>query len=333
MLLTGRHHAGSRFPICLLAAALTVGCTDVLPGPSNPGPTPPSFYLNGLLDLVQSNSIKRLTMDWPAFRRQVERDAAGASTIPDLYPAIRTALTLLGDGHSSYEPAGGGMRIYVPNRTCASPDAVPPSLPQTIGYVKVTAFSGSGTDATAFAQSIQSAIAAADRDDLIGWIVDLRGNSGGNMWPMVAGLGPILGETLLGYFIDPIGNEQLWEYRGGASILGGTTQTRVAPPYRLRRPSPKVAVLVDNRVASSGEATLVSFRQRPDTRSFGEPTCGLSTVNSSFQLSDGARLILTVSVLADRTKTRYGDSIAPDETISDPQQVVTRAAAWLQQQD
>ena len=222
MWLTGRHRAGPRFPILLLTAAVTVGCTDVLPGPSNPGPTPPSFYLNGLLDLIQANSIKRLTIDWPTLRRQVERDAAGARTIPDLYPAIRTALTLLGDGHSSYQPADGSTRIYVPNRTCSSADVALPNLPNTIGYVRVTAFSG------------------------------------------------------------------------------------------------------------SGEATFIAFRQRLNTRSFGVPTCGLSTANSSFRLSDGATLILTVSVMADRTKTRYGDTIAPDELMTDPEQTVQRAVAWLE---
>jgi len=40
--------------------------------------------------------------------------------------------------------------------------------------------------------------ASADRDDLIGWIVDLRGNGGGNMWPMLAGVGPVLGEGVVG---------------------------------------------------------------------------------------------------------------------------------------
>jgi len=35
-----------------------------------------------------------------------------------------------------------------------------------------------------------------------------------------------------------------------------------------------VAVLSDNGIASSGEATLIAFRQRPNTRSFGDATCG-----------------------------------------------------------
>jgi C-terminal processing protease CtpA/Prc len=99
----------------------------------------------------------------------------------------------------------------------------------------------------------------------------------------------------------------------------------VPGPYRLRRERPRVAVLVDNGVASSGEATFIAFRQRADTRSFGVATCGLSTANSGFSMSDGALLNLTVSVMADRTKTRYGDQVAPDEIIADAAQVVARA--------
>jgi C-terminal processing protease CtpA/Prc len=33
-----------------------------------------------------------------------------------------------------------------------------------------------------------------DQGNLAGWIVDLRNNGGGNMWPMLTGIGSILGE-------------------------------------------------------------------------------------------------------------------------------------------
>ena len=107
-------------------------------------------------------------------------------------------------------------------------------------------------------------------------------------------------------------------------------QQRVDAPYRLRRDRPRVAVLTDNGIASSGEATVIAFRRRPDTRSFGTPTCGLSTANRAFTMSDGASLNLTVSVMADRTRTKYGDSIPPDEIVTDPAQAVQRAIVWLQ---
>jgi hypothetical protein len=287
-------------------------------------------YLDEVIGVMQKNSIRRLTIDWAAFRAGVFSAAGAAQSVAQTYPRISTALGLLGDGHSSYTAASGTV-LFVPNRTCRPSGALPAvSVPPTIGYVRVGAFSGTAAQATAFANGIQNTIRLADRDDLIGWIVDLRGNGGGNMWPMLAGLGPVLGEGLLGWFIDPAGAETPWQYRDGTSWSGATAGQRVDAPYTVKKPNPKVAALVDNGVASSGEATFIAFRKRPNTRSFGVATCWLSTANSGFVLSDGARLNLTVSVMADRDKTKYGDQVQPDETIEGQSPVVERAIAWLQ---
>lgn len=69
---------------------------------------------------------------------------------------------------------------------------------------------------------------------------------------MIAGLGPVLGDGVLGYFIDPTGFEVAWRYNDGVSSSGGTPIERVPTPYRLRREQPKVAVLTDNAVARLG---------------------------------------------------------------------------------
>ena len=47
-----------------------------------------------------------------------------------------------------------------------------------------------------------------------GWIVDLRGNTGGNMWPMLTGIGPILGDGTVGSFVAADGNIT-WFYQDG----------------------------------------------------------------------------------------------------------------------
>ena len=88
-------------------------------------------------------------------------------------------------------------------------------------------------------------------------------------------------------------------------------------------------MLTDIGVASSGEAIAISFRARPNTRSFGTATCGLSTGIDSFLLANGARLNVAMSVMADRTLTIYGGVVEPDELVADPAQVVPRAVAWL----
>jgi C-terminal processing protease CtpA/Prc len=102
--------------------------------------------------------------------------------------------------------------------------------------------------------------------------------------------------------------------------------------------SANVAVLIGPGTASSGEAVTISFIGRPHTRTFGSPTAGLSTANATKTLPDGAMILLTVSVEADRTGKRYGHAIEPDEVIppapnataDDPQ--LERAIAWLESQ-
>jgi carboxyl-terminal processing protease len=58
---------------------------------------------------------------------------------------------------------------------------------------------------------------------------------------------------------------------------------------------------------------VFSFRGRPNTRSFGHYTVGLSTGNIGYPLSDGAAIFLTGVVMADRTAQAYGEHIYPDE--------------------
>jgi carboxyl-terminal processing protease len=316
-----------------LAAILgACGGDNATPPPTQPGghiSDRARAYLDQLIGVMQVNSVNRLTIDWTTFRTTVFGEAPAAQSVADTYPAIRTAIRLLGDGHSGfYDPSG--TAVAPSTRTCAASTAGSPAVPATIGYVKVPAFAGTGTAATAFANAIQQAIMSADRDDLTGWIVDVRGNGGGNMWPMIAGAGPVLGEGVVGYFIDPAGVESVWGFGDGAARLGGVVQVRVDAPYRLKHERPRVAVLVDGAIASAGEGTIVAFRGRPDTRAFGTPTCGQSTGLRAFPMTDGATLALAVSVMADRTRTKYGQSIVPDDIATDPDDAVARAIAWLQ---
>jgi carboxyl-terminal processing protease len=320
-------------------ALVAGGCGGSATAPSaSPGtnnlPAVASNYLNEVMGLMQANSINRARINWTDFRSQVIQRAQGAQTIADTYPAISVALGLLDDHHSFFvTPANMG----VPNptgRRCSAPAAAVPSVPSDVGYVKVTTFSGSDTAAnTAFADSIQDQIRQSDAATLVGWIVDVRGNLGGNMWPMVAGVGPVLGEGVVGHFIPPQSAAIPWTYQNGAAAAGGAVAARTSRVYDLIRRNPKVAVLTDGQVASSGEAVVVAFRRRASTRSFGGSTCGLSTSNSTFRLSDGAMLYLTTAVMADRAQTPYGDVIAPDEAIAGDAPVVERAIAWLRSPD
>ena len=288
-------------------------------------------HLTQLLDTMQAHSINRKTIDWAVFRQTVEGEAPNAQTIEDLYPRIRTALLLLNDHHSFYR-GPDSTYIYSPSvGSCTDPAPPAVQVPDGIGYVKVGSFTGRGSAETAFAQSVQDAVRAADRNDLAGWIVDVRNNGGGNMWPMVAGLGPILGDGTAGAFVDPDGGITWWGYHDNASIYDGSRLVTVSSPYRLLRANPRVAVLTNCGVKSSGEAVVIGFRARGNARSFGTATYGLSTANEEFTLPGGGTLLLCVSTMADRTGRTYGHAVMPDEVFADPVETVERAIAWLRQ--
>jgi len=289
-------------------------------------------YLTQLLDIMQANSVNRKTIDWTSFRQIVVGVDSNEQTIQDLYPKIRAALLLLNDHHSFYQ---GPDSFFISNPSppggCMEPTPPAVQAPDDIGYVKVGSFSGRGAAETAFAQGIQDVVRAADRANLAGWIVDLRNNGGGNMWPMVAGVGPILGDGRAGGFIDPDGVSTWWSYQDNASIYNGEPLVTVPTPYRLVKPNPRVAVLTNCGVASSGEAVAIGFRERRDTRSFGTPTLGLSTSNDEFPLTGGGTLVLCTSTMTDRTGATYGQAVVPDEVIADPADTVHRAIDWLRQ--
>lgn len=285
-------------------------------------------YLEEILEIMQTYSIHQYTIDWEIFRNKVFNEAEGAQTIEDTYPAIRLALSLLGDQHSIFVTAEG--RRISDTKNCPSSLAVAVPEDEQIGYIKVSGFGGSQEEGIQFAQAIQDSIKAQDHEDLKGWVVDLRGNGGGNMWPMLAGIGPLLGEGLVGHFIDPDGNVLTWYYKNGKSLNDDTELGSVSTPYMLRQVNPKVAVLTDESIASSGEAIVITFKGRPNTRSFGYPTCGLSTANAGFSMSDGARIFLTTATMADRNKAPYGSAVTPDELLA-AETAVERAIAWLKE--
>ena len=182
------------------------------------------------------------------------------------------------------------------------------------GYVHLAGFSGTSEDSVAYATAIQSALALADQKPLLGWIVDLRVNTGGNMFPMIAGLGPLLGDRKLGSFVFA-SNREDWKYENGAAYTVTTKLAEVKGPVKLRQFDLPIAVLTSGYTASSGEATLISFLGDPRVKTFGASTYGVPTGNESYPMSDGAMLVLCTCLEADRTGKTYDSAIPPDVAV------------------
>jgi hypothetical protein len=294
-------------------------------------------YLNDALDIIQQHSFKGQTIDWAGFRVAVLTETGSVDTVADAYRGIRMALSRLGDGHSFFLEPGEHSNRMAGSLPRAS-EIVGQCLVGPIGYVRVPSFAASEQVETArFAKAIEATISGIDRSDMVGWIVDLRDNHGGDMWPMLAGLGPLLGDGELGAFVRPDGTRHTWFYSNGSAGCDDEPIASIGGnPYRLRVVDPPVALLIGAGTASSGEAVTIAFRGRPRTRSFGSPTFGQTTANMTIELTDGAILLLAVSVESDRTGQQFSSSISPDVLVEggtgaiSPDDIVVRAAsAWL----
>ena len=122
------------------------------------------------------------------------------------------------------------------------------------------------------ADSLQSVIARLDSRGISRWIIDLRKNSGGNCWPMLTGIGPLLGDGIYGYFVSS-GERIPITYHDGSAFQGRHILCRVSNKgYRTRKDRKSIVVLTGRRTVSAGEIVALAFKGRAQTCFIGEPT-------------------------------------------------------------
>lgn len=136
---------------------------------------------------MERHALVRDEVDWPKLRQDALGRAKGASGPADTYEAIEQALRDL-DGHSTFltpeeaEQAEDG----------APDDQVLPEarrLPEGLGRLTLPPIR-SDTAAGPYLRAARAAVREVDRAGACGWVVDLRTNTGGDMWTPLASAGP-----------------------------------------------------------------------------------------------------------------------------------------------
>ncbi len=293
-------------------------------------------YLTYTLGIMEKNALLKKEVNWLEVRRKTFEKASNAQETIDTWDAIRFALSLIGDQHSflqlteeltnnenvrrnltKQEVSKAKRDFLSPYISRRKPEGFVHKLKDcVVGQIVVPLYSPQKGDD--FATTLNKFIAETDKRKVCGWIVDLRGNTGGNVFPMLAGIGALLDEGNVSYALDADGGKTFFFYKNGQSGLiepGGkeTVVTKIeGAAYKTRRKLP-VAVLIDKGTASSGEGVAIAFRGRRNTRFFGVHTYGVSTSNEGFPLSDGANIVLTTGVDVDKNGIKYFSGIEPDE--------------------
>lgn len=329
----------------------------------------PAPLLSEALYVARHHAYRRNKVDWPVLEAQVRVKAAGARDALDLLPAYVVLLNGLGDNHSRVQASAARTEAFEARHGLSFEAASGirrsgPIVTSTFGerrqqesrtvtlvggrvaqLLVVPAFRGDEPMIQAYANGLFGSLASA-APRACGYILDLRGNGGGNMWPMVTGLAPLLGDGLALGHRDAAGvNSTRGILRGGASYWvgperGGEVIVAVEGWRDLGLEGAPVAVLQDDAVASSGEAVLAVFAGRARTRSFGQKSYGVASSNRGFELSDQTNLVITTAMMTDRQGRIYPDGFSPDEPIvsgpgkaDDPDDAVVEAAkSWLGRQ-
>lgn len=281
---------------------------------------PPSAerYGKDALATIGKNGIYSGSDEWKSTYEECLKMIENAESYEDTYPAVKKALSVGGGKHSML------MTKSESQSTSDSYDEVLPtvSLDGDIAIIKLPDFLGTAEAGRKYAKVAEDFI-HENRDKIKGVVLDLRGNTGGDMGPMATAVSSLL----------PDGELMYYHYRSydvpvtlkdGVISNTGTGGKSLYPDEKLKVP---VAILTDDMTASSGEALMLCFRGLENTRTFGAPTAGYTSVNMLYSLYDGAQMYLTVAFDKARTGEVFEETrIEPDVVTDSPLEV---ALEWL----
>ena len=181
--------------IIIIAAALAVVMKY--------GPTfgfylvPPSAetYGKNALSTIDKNGIFAGNDEWKSTYNECLKMIENAKTYDDTYDAIRKALSVGGGKHSML------MTKSESQDTTKSYDEVLPtvSLDGDIAIIKLPDFLGTAEAGQKYAKVAEDFI-HENRDKIKGIVLDLRGNTGGDMGPMATAVSSLLPDGELVYY-------------------------------------------------------------------------------------------------------------------------------------
>lgn len=282
--------------------------------------------LDEALSIMQKHYYKKEAVQWDTLIRAAKARLSSAASCEEAYTTVNWCFSQMSEKHSFIMPPVKAAEYnydtaYLPTR---------PSITKFVGEIKGELLADKGIAyltlpwistsnaalCTRIADSLQQLIARLDQQGISKWIIDLRKNTGGNCWPMLAGIGPLLGNGICGYFVSAMEKIPI-SYYNGAAMQGRNVRCRVSSnAYQTKSGKKHIVVLTGPRTSSAGEIVALAFKGKEQTYLYGEPTAGFTTANATYTMSDNSLLVLTVCQEADRNGKIYEGKIIPDEIIS-----------------
>jgi carboxyl-terminal processing protease len=298
------------------------------------------LLLDAVIIKAKETSMYASTVNWDSLQKQMYAKAENAKTIQELKPAFECLLNGLKDYHGKIINAKDYSAIAyftdyenlnhpdkrirdsktwkVVNDTALQFDYK--MLKDKTAYLKIVGI-GPNVDIQLESRRIRNAVIELSKNKADKWIIDLRYNGGGNMYPMVSGIGTLIGDGIVGKLVNAKKDTLFsWRIKNG-NFTYDVPDVVILPNTPKFKKTPKIAVLTSRWTTSSGEVVATCLKGRPNTKFFGEAT-GSYTTNTNWEVIND-QLILTIStgIYCDRNDVVYEKNIPVDVEI--PFEVIT----------
>jgi carboxyl-terminal processing protease len=192
------------------------------------------------------------------------------------------------------------------------------ALDDRLGFIDLPGSTGTKADEQQFTTAGQVGIRKVDEaSPRCGWVLDLRRNTGGFPYSMLAAIALLYGNAELGGTIDVDGNiTKFSTFNGDLRINASSVVAGSGGFPSLSQPNGPIAILTSSSTASAGELAMVGFAGRPGVRTFGDATFGVPSGNVGRTYPDGSFLAVTNTLDIDRTGRTYSGPLLPDEAVT-----------------
>lgn len=246
---------------------------------------PPSAERYGkiAIEIMDSDGYYATNSTWEEQKEKAMSEIESVSSVEETYQIIEESLKVAGGKHSflmlenDFQEQKGKDEMPVSERL------------EDIAIIKLPAIIDAQNNGKEYAERILTFLHA--NQDIKGVVIDLQNNTGGDMGPMVTSVSPLLPDGEILFFKDGQ-NKYPVTLKNGQVTGGGTEVVTTIEPFKLDVP---VALLTDEKTASSAEALLMSFIDLDRVQTFGQSTAGYASANASYPLFDGTTMLLTTA--------------------------------------
>ena len=189
--------------------------------------------------------------------------------------------------------AGGPINIRAYRRTIDTPQADGQLLDPKIGYVKIRTFGET------VAERVGRLLLEQRQGGAQGWIIDLRGNPGGNLQAVARVAGYFMETRPIGISVDRSGQRE--------AIFAEQR------PFVVKAP---LVVLIDGDSGSGSEILAAAFKEYQLAALVGQKTAGAVGIANTRPLSDGSTVQVTVRRLLSASGAQIDRvGVQPDEAV------------------